>query len=328
MHKVDSVVTNFSCRVQSFLLGNKVIPRDIMNLVMSFLNFQNHLALYAISRSLTSISSLIVSAVPSKSCLADFNRAANPGSTFDLTDSDIFFLNKFPLKNLNLNRTSLSNAGFIRLRSLTSLQSLSLLGVSLTTPEGWGQISQLSSLRSLNLAGSTITDVGLGQLSHLTSLQSLHLGHSQRIQGSGLVYLSLLSSLRTLILENCYFINEECMNTISNFRFLNYLNINQNLIKINYLEGLSRMTSLRRLDLNRCPILDDNVLKKLSNLTFLNRLELMSCAFISDEGIKNLSTLVSLRYLDLRCCPRITEEGLMSLSNLNSLKLLHGSPFI
>lgn len=81
------------------------------------------------------------------------------------------------LKDLNLGRTAVSDAGLQYMNSFPQLEFLNLQGTSITD-RGLEQLESLKSLELLNLGGTYVTDKGLAALQQFPLLSVLHLDNT------------------------------------------------------------------------------------------------------------------------------------------------------
>ncbi|OLL24024.1 F-box/LRR-repeat protein 20, partial [Neolecta irregularis DAH-3] len=86
-----------------------------------------------------------------------------------------------------------------------------------------------------------------------------------------------------------------------------------------YLGDMSRLLSLRHLNLSQCLLLSDATLIVLANqVPELSRLEFTGCNNLTDVGFKTLlRTIPKLTHLDLEDVVQITDETILSLSAYN-----------
>jgi len=84
------------------------------------------------------------------------------------------------------------------------------------------------------------------------------------------------------------------------------------------LSGLSKLSSVTRLDFTRCRIADHQ-LQYISSLTCLRTLSLNQCSQTGDVGLFHISKLTSLEHLDLSDCVEVTDASLLHLANLSTL---------
>ncbi len=83
---------------------------------------------------------------------------------------------------------------------------------------------------------------------------------------------------------------------------------------------VTKLRSLRQLDLSGCEALTDASVALLSSLGDLESLDLSLCNQITDGSLVSLATLPKLRAINLNWCYGITDSGLESLSHCRSLE--------
>ena len=118
-----------------------------------------------------------------------------------LTDAGLVHLKQLTsLQKLELSHTEITDVGLARLRGLTGLQSLWVHHIQISDA-GLVHLKRLTSLQELNLSYTQVTDAGLGHLEGLKDLQYLWLEHIQ-ITDAGLVHLEGLTNLFVLLLTD------------------------------------------------------------------------------------------------------------------------------
>jgi hypothetical protein len=160
----------------------------------------------------------------------DSKASGNPVTVIRLQEAqvnDAALVNLGPraeVQQLYLDRSAVTDAGLIHLKSLTNLTHLGLYSCSRidgsgfehfqglkslraitlhgtrTTDAALVHLRQLSSLESLSLTDCAITDEGLGHLKGMPYLIALDLSHT-RVTDTGLVYLNTMPSLREVKLH-------------------------------------------------------------------------------------------------------------------------------
>jgi len=179
-----------------------------------------------------------------------------------------------------------------RLKGLTHLQSLSLVGTEVTDA-GLAYVKELTGLTSLHLSHTKISDAGLEHLKGLEKLSQLSLDKTH-VAGPGLVHLKGLASLRQLALSGEKFSDAG-------------------------LQHLGALTGLEKLTLSGPQITDDGLqhLAALKNLQELN----LSCENMRGNGLAHLAELPNLENLNLRgTC--LTDAGAVGLQRMTRLKSL------
>lgn len=215
------------------------------------------------------------------------------------------------------------------LESLSALTYLTLSGCTRIPGSAWRSLSKLGSLKQLYLEGfimqgdaaasavsnscpllefvsfqgcSSLTDEGLAALGQLHNLETAFLGDCNFLTGSGFENWTT-PSLTSLQLQG----NTEIMDA--------------------GISHLSRLTSLKDLNLKHCRNIGDTGIQSLSSaLTGLRYLSLQGLSNLTDSGAASLSSLQSLSSLDAQFCWQVGDEGAMSLTaltNLTSLDLMY-----
>ena len=100
-------------------------------------------------------------------------------SESSLTDAGMLYLKALTsLQRLHLNRTKVTDAGLAHIRDLTELESLELDATNVTDA-GMAHIQCLTRLKWLHLTDTQVTDAGVLQLQGLTSLRFIDLRETQ-----------------------------------------------------------------------------------------------------------------------------------------------------
>jgi hypothetical protein len=85
---------------------------------------------------------------------------------------------------------------------------------------------------------------------------------------------------------------------------------------------LSRMTTLKVLDLSGCKSVTDRGVAHLSGLTALQHLNLSGCKNVTDRGVNCMRDLTALQHLNLSGCTILTDTGINFLWHLSALQHL------
>ncbi len=242
------------------------------------------------------------------------------------------------LKTLILTENeTIYDTGFKFLNDLTNLEELNL-SYSYIKNAGLTYLKDLKKLEKLNLSScGNLTGDALKYLKDLKSLNVLDVSYDRGISGDGLKYLNGLSKLRELYLQETGITDSELekLNDLPELETLalggtGTTGIGLNLEKsktikdltlgschITYagLEQISRLTSLKKLDLSDNSQITDAGLKFLCNLTSLEELNLSNNSQITNAGIKYLNSLSNLQFLDLTNT-KATATGVKKLQQL------------
>jgi hypothetical protein len=225
----------------------------------------------------------------------------------DVTDRDLASLRQLPgLRQVNLTRTRISDAGLFHLAKLESVEVLLLGGVDISD-EGIELLETLTNLKQLNLTltgvsdlsmpllsrmtqleflwleGTDISDVGLEAIAEMKSLQLLDLCRSA-ITDSGLARLGALSELEELNLAGCQQLTGAGLAGLSGVKKLEWLGLDSTDIGD---EGVGHVTDLP--------------LQVLS----LNWTEVTDAAFVHLEQIESLT---QINLLGTRVTPEVVAE--------------------
>jgi internalin A len=119
-----------------------------------------------------------------------------------LSDAELLHIGRLDRldRRLNLNDSSITDAGLMHLRGLKNLRNLHLARTAITDA-GLSHLAELDLLELLTLDRCTVSDAGLVHLEGLTRLQSLNLPET-RIGDAGVAHLTGLIHLRRLNLTD------------------------------------------------------------------------------------------------------------------------------
>lgn len=222
--------------------------------------------------------------------------------------TDLDDLKEIPkLRVLNLSKLFLENNHLLKLKQLTSLESLDVSG---SYSKNIGLFSGLTNLWNLNLGEWKLNDNHLESLKDLTMLQNLGLKEGD-FSKAGMQFLEVFKSLKELDLSYCQ-LGEGCLESLKELN-LRYLDISHT-SGIEDLAPLIWMTSLEHLNLGEIYNIGDSEIKYLTklNLKFLG----LSKSKISEEGFVCLKKIKTLEMLDLSHTDT-TDKKLQYLADLN-----------
>lgn len=220
------------------------------------------------------------------------------------------------LTDIELNRSSVNDAGLARLGRMEGLLRLGLAKTQVGD-EGAVAIGQLKNLQSLNLQGSYVTDRGLEHFAALSQLVKLELGGT-KVSDLGLKNLRSMTELRDLNLD-CAAVTDRGLAQIGGLKYLESLSLRFSQVGDEGLSALRPLKRLKALNLASTAVTDAG-LPALEPLESLEQLWL-GFASISDDGLKTLPPLPKLWHLDVSGT-RITDEGLVALKRLPALRQL------
>lgn len=254
----------------------------------------------------------------------DRQRPGNPVIAIDLSfsdvrDKDLEALKAFPdLRILNLRECwGTTEKGLQCLAGLTQLRELDLqkTGVS---DEGLKHLEKLTNLQSLSFYWDLgITDKGLRHLQGLTALRHLDLSSCSEVTGAGLTHLSNLRNLHYLNLSDTKISDDDLIH-LQKFRNLNTLILHYTKISDKGLARLEGLNRLQTLDLSSTDVTDKGLkhLKGLREIRCLN----LGGVHIMGEGVEQLQGLSKLR--SLRLGWNFQGAYLPSLKSLKQLRKL------
>lgn len=188
---------------------------------------------------------------------------------------------------------------------LTSLASLTWLGLMDNQVTNLAPLSSLTNLKLLDLDGNGLTDIS--PLKSLTSLFYLDLRNNQLTDLSSL---SSMVSLDTLYLNNNQLTD---LTELSSLTSLTTLSLSSN--QLTDLPPLTSLTNLTGLDLDNNPLINLSTLASLTSLTDLSLID------NRQTDLSLLSSLTNLTVLDLKGNQLDNLSPLTALTNLTCLDL-------
>jgi Leucine-rich repeat (LRR) protein len=187
-------------------------------------------------------------------------RVLSLGACRNITNRGIEVLAKLPLKKLCLNQTHIGDDAAKTLSGMSSLRTLDVSETDLTD-KGIAMLTKLP-LKSLKISDLVAaTDRGLGSLGTISTLHDLDLQNNQHFGSS----LSLLAGLK-----------------------LEWLNLRNTAVRDSDIASLSKMTTLRRLDLSKTCITDAALRLISANLPDLHELKLKELNAVTPAAIADL----------------------------------------
>lgn len=200
------------------------------------------------------------------------------------------------LKTLRFtNNGKLTDAGMETFAGLTSLESFSFVGTSITG-KAYAKCANWSKVTKVSHRGSSIDDEGLEALCEsLPNLESISLAHA-KFTDVGAVHLAKLTKLKGLEIgtKNA---TPACLKNLATLP-LEYLQLGDGLDAPDGIAACKAITSLKRLTLTHCEKLDDTGLALAADLTQLDQLEIGGLV-IPDERIPQLAAFAHLKELKL-----------------------------
>lgn len=229
--------------------------------------------------------------------------------------------------------SSFDDESSTNLCGLSELRHLNVRGCYRVTDEGLRCVSSLP-LTVLNICGCinvsmeqvdlphTMEELHASGCEHVATLDSLsglsrlrQLRLDDCIELHDVRALSSLPKLQLLDLTECADVSDLTPLTVAtDLRELRLTSCR----RIKNLEPLAKLTRLRVLYAQFCDLRDDG-LASLSKLQTLRELNLTACSRVTDRGLLELSALTRLRKLDLTGCALVTDAGLHHLRHMSRL---------
>jgi len=220
------------------------------------------------------------------------------------------------LRELDLGKTGIDDAGAEPLSALTSLEILNFRETSIT-PAGVKHLSPLSRLKTLRLE-VVLNDEALAAIGALTELEELDAGLHD-VTDTGLASISGLTKLRKLVAQRET--TDAGLAHIGRMAGLRELRINSEHLTDAGVAHLSELKELRDLCLLSSAKLGNGALEAIGKLDNLTRLDLSGDGGFSGPGVGSLKSLKNLRYLSLGG-EQIDDAGLEQLVTLGSLEVV------
>lgn len=259
----------------------------------------------------------------------------------NITNEGIRYLAALPhLRNLDVARSRVTDAGLAHLRDVKTLETLWLPSEGISDT-GLEYLSQLPRLRSLNVSRAYrrdsrgeqgyYTDKGIAVLTRCHSLEELGIG-SIGVTDASMESLVRLDNLRNLSLFGCTAVTDEGLRKLASLKDLEVLNVHDANATISGLSCLNGLANLRRLNIDGVKQdysgLDLSGLKTLEYLTIGTRRD---SGVIGDADVVCLAGLTRLKWFQIGSPairpPSLTDQGLASLAGLTQMdRLTIGGP--
>ncbi len=192
-----------------------------------------------------------------------------------------------------LNRP-IPDSDFAHLPRQTGLRDLILGNCTMSTPDSFQPIVQLTGLQHLSIFGQNVPNQGLARLKALTNLTSLYL-------------------------RGCT--DDECASTLSQLKLDKLGIFSAPRITGEFLRKISGL-SLSCLRLAGCPLIKDEGFKNLLAMHDLKELHLENLVGLHNGALNIIATYPSLRTLRLVSLPNIDNGGIQYLEKMRNLTLL------
>lgn len=219
------------------------------------------------------------------------------GGCTGLTDKGLAILgnSKLSLSVLNLrNNALLTGSGLMKLRHLTSLETLDLKGCTRVDSSGVASLVKHNlMLKTLILSTCVaVTDHVVSELCNRTKLKRLSLSKCFSLTSKSLLQLRNLHELEVLSLSRVIAVNDDVVAVLQQLP-LRYLNLRGSLVGDEAIQSLSTMKSLETLSLQDCDLVQD---------------------------VSPLAALPSLRHLNVSYCKNLTGESLQPIMERDIIK--------
>lgn len=248
--------------------------------------------------------------------------------------------------------SDINNSESIKSSTLQSLMTDNLLRVDLRRTmlhfADFVRLAECANIQAVSLVGCNVDDVAFALLGKCNGLKEIRLVSCTRITGNAMILLSNFESLVSLELVACHgSITDEMVRKLTGPPTLRHLNLRGNTeITDAAVESLSVLTGLRSLDLSACRRVTGTGVELLSksclllrkvrfdvntrmtadvtkHLAALPELESVSLqhndVWVTDKAVRRLSKSASLEEVDLSHCAQLTHLAAVHLSECATL---------
>ena len=236
-----------------------------------------------------------------------------------VTDEGLKFLTECEhLETLTLSDSKVSGEGLNCLAMLQNLKSLSMgayLDGSPVDFKGMKTFGGLTHLEHLDLAGSRVSDEELTQISSLTNLKSLTLDNSN-VTDAGLAALEGMDQLEKFRFyrKNVEGLGDLAAEELAKLPNLRKITAHWNLTA----RGIAKLSSMKKLEsIDLSYTVTDEEMLLVAKMTGLKRLTLQNCP-VTDAGVASLASMTQLENLSL-FRTRATTKCLETVSKLKTL---------
>ncbi len=206
------------------------------------------------------------------------------------------YLIRYPVNNLSLNGSSVSDRVFLELIHMPYLAELQIDSSEITN----AGLKQLvgTKLRRISVRSDKITDEGMGNIADIRTLNTVQCGRNWLITDLGYAHLKKLPLLKSLdVQENR--VTEKSASVIAQLKGLDNINLQNTTITDAGLKEVSTLPKLTSIGLTECKNISPASLKYLCKIPKLRKVDLDDNLFLKDEDLDFV-----------RRCPALTELNL------------------
>jgi hypothetical protein len=185
-----------------------------------------------------------------------------------IDDAAVARLSKLPLEVLYLDGSSMTDAGWAVLKSLTSLKKISLSHNLSWTGSGAVALANHPSLTTVGIGGTSFGDVGMPAIASIKGLQALTLNHT-RVTDTGLAALAGHPTLEVLKYspQMTPRLTDASLKTVATLKKLKELGINDSVLTHDGgLNVLKSLPELQKLTLDKVGLSDSDLAKLKADL--------------------------------------------------------------
>ncbi len=240
----------------------------------------------------------------------DALRVVDVSNSASLTDEGLGALVTIPnLESLDLSGRRLGKVTDIGLRQLTlakNLRTLSLEDLPLDVNGAIPFFAENRMLRSLDVSG---TNVG-SRLEALarSELEELDVGHCKSLDDDAFRQIARMRKLRVLRMRMCRSLTGDSMTALQTLRNLEVLDLSNHSYGVQDGIELPTLPALRELDLSFTGA-DDDTIMSLTRMESLRKLNLAGNHGITDDGLRQLAKMPWLEELSLNVCRGFGTDG-------------------
>ncbi|MDO5580546.1 MAG: hypothetical protein Q4G69_05390 [Planctomycetia bacterium] len=182
--------------------------------------------------------------------------------------------------------------------------------------EDMDKTGQLYDLESIFLEGSVFDDDYIAKMKDLKKLTSITINNSN-IKDASLEVLATLPELKTLDIRRDLMLENSSLEILQKMPKLETLLAYYNKFTNSGMNKISKVKTLKVVDVRGCPDVSDNGAKYLARLPLVE--ELYFRGSITNEGIQNLAQAPKLRFVEFQDCNEINDMGIDAFKSLKTL---------
>lgn len=183
--------------------------------------------------------------------------------------------------------------------------------------EDMQRIGRLGDLESVSFEGAIFTDEFIAPLANCKKLKSVTINNAD-IQDATLETLATLPELTYLDIRRDLKLNNASLEILKKMPRLTELHAHYNSFTNSGMSKLSKVPTLKIVDVRGCADVSDNGAKYLARLPELE--EVYFRFMITDAGVEHLTAAPKLRFIEFQDCNDITDGAVASFQKMAALK--------